>query len=382
MINSIRVKGFRGIREAEARFDRLNLLIGASGSGKSVLLSAIGLARLAWKADDSLPLYLDKARQSGALRHWDLPRCAPVSVELRGDDNSRFKMEIRGWDPEGVSNLEIEIETAGPRGSDYFSKTFEQWMRYGGRVSDAFRVCANGFVGEIGGARIYDFADAEALSSACGVDDAWHLRGGGDNLAAWLRWLNINQPDLFKAIEAQARRLGFIDGLLIEVEDGLACLRWRNARDKRVVDASLMPEGALRFIALCAVLLEPKITRSWTILLDCPERGLDPHCRWILSGLMKSAAAKYQVIAATRSSRLVDEFGAADLLIANRVAGGCEYARIDPARFEAHCDEMSAGELWECNHFGGGYGVIDDERMDLDLARRRWEANAVSFGYR
>ena len=43
MINSLHIRNFKSIADAQLEFGRVNLLVGANGSGKSNLLEAIGL---------------------------------------------------------------------------------------------------------------------------------------------------------------------------------------------------------------------------------------------------------------------------------------------------------------------------------------------------
>lgn len=65
-------------------------------------------------------------------------------------------------------------------------------------------------------------------------------------------------------------------------------------------------DGTLRFMALATLFLQPRLPN--VIVLDEPELGLHPSAIVVLAALAKSAATRVQVILATQSTRLVDEF--------------------------------------------------------------------------
>jgi len=60
-----------------------------------------------------------------------------------------------------------------------------------------------------------------------------------------------------------------------------------------------------------------------------------------------------QVIVSTQSSLLLDHFEPEDVLVANRVEGGAQITRLDPARLAEWLEDYSLGQLWEKNELGG-----------------------------
>jgi hypothetical protein len=49
----------------------------------------------------------------------------------------------------------------------------------------------------------------------------------------------------------------------------------------------------------------------------------------------------------------LDHFQPEDVLVANRVEGGTELTRLDPAQLAEWLEEYSLGQLWEKNELGG-----------------------------
>jgi predicted ATPase len=69
--------------------------------------------------------------------------------------------------------------------------------------------------------------------------------------------------------------------------------------------------------------------------------------------LVRTASEKTQVIISTQSPLLLDHFQPEEVLVANRVAGGTEFTRLDGARLASWLEDYSLGQLWEKNELGG-----------------------------
>ncbi len=90
-------------------------------------------------------------------------------------------------------------------------------------------------------------------------------------------------------------------------------------------------------------------------VLDEPEFGLHPAALSSLAGMVKSAARKSQIILATQSPRLVDEFRADDVLVVEREkqTRASRVYRLDEGSLEQWLARYSLSELWEKNILGG-----------------------------
>ena len=87
-------------------------------------------------------------------------------------------------------------------------------------------------------------------------------------------------------------------------------------------DYVMLPEqfsdGTIRFIALATLLFQPKKTMPNMIIIDEPELGLHPFAITQLAEMIKEASMNTQVIVATQSPGLVDEFEANQIIIIER----------------------------------------------------------------
>lgn len=90
-----------------------------------------------------------------------------------------------------------------------------------------------------------------------------------------------------------------------------------------------------------------------TILLDEPELGLHPYAISLLAGLLQSAAARTQVIVATQSVTLINQFTPEDIIVVDREDKQSVFRHLDKKVIENWMEESSIGELWEKNILGG-----------------------------
>lgn len=107
-------------------------------------------------------------------------------------------------------------------------------------------------------------------------------------------------------------------------------------------------------MALATLLLRSATELPNVIVLDEPELGLHPYAMNVLGAMVRAAATQVQVVLATQSPRLVDEFEPGDIVVLEAAAGsGTKCHRPKPGALAAWLEEYSLGELWEKNHFGG-----------------------------
>jgi predicted ATPase len=98
-------------------------------------------------------------------------------------------------------------------------------------------------------------------------------------------------------------------------------------------------------------LLQPKLPAL--VVLDEPELGLHPFAIVQLAEMLQIAARESQVLIATQSVTLMNQFQLDDLVVVERDQGSSGFSRPDAERLSAWLDEYGLGELWEKNLLGG-----------------------------
>jgi predicted ATPase len=113
-----------------------------------------------------------------------------------------------------------------------------------------------------------------------------------------------------------------------------------------------LSDGSLRFICLVTALLQPKPPS--TIVIDEPELGLHPEAIRILGELIRDASNRTQLIVATQSPLLIDQFSIEDIVVVNREGGQSTFQRLELEDFDKWLDNYSVGELWTKNVIKAG----------------------------
>ena len=90
------------------------------------------------------------------------------------------------------------------------------------------------------------------------------------------------------------------------------------------------------------------------IIIDEPELGLHPEAIGILSELIQDAAKRTQIVVATQSPLLLDQFAIEDIVVVNRRNGQSTFERLERADYDQWLKEYSVGQLWTKNVIQGG----------------------------
>jgi predicted ATPase len=217
----------------------------------------------------------------------------------------------------------------------------------------------------LSGIRAYQFhdtSDTARIKDRCYVDDAGHLRHDAGNLAAFLKMLKgyASYEKYYNRIVRHIQRVmpqfGDFDLELIPGSGEYVRLNWRDSfNGDYLFDPHQISDGSLRFMALAALLLQPPDLLPKFIVLDEPELGLHPAAISELAGMVKIAAQHTQVLLATQSTRLVDEFDLENLVIVERdPEKHCSvFKKLQAEQLEDWLARYSLSELWEKNVLGG-----------------------------
>ena len=189
------------------------------------------------------------------------------------------------------------------------------------------------------------------------VNDNRFLQADGSNLAAFLYFLRQKEEPSYSLIRRTVQRVApFFDDFRLEplrLKPDYIKLEWRHKNSDQYFDASSLSDGTLRFIALATLFLQPSHYLPSVILVDEPELGLHPYAIEMLASLIRQASKNTQVIVSTQSSLLLDHCEPEDVLVANRVGGGAQIARLEHEQLATWLEDYSLGQLWEKNEFAG-----------------------------
>ena len=127
-------------------------------------------------------------------------------------------------------------------------------------------------------------------------------------------------------------------------------LEWKEKGSDAYFNASSLSDGTLRFICLATLLLQPQLPA--VVLLDEPELGLHPAAVTLLADLLGSAATRTQVIVATHSVTLVNQFEPDSVWTVDREDNQSVFRHLSQTDMSAWLNDYGLGELWEKNVLG------------------------------
>ena len=342
MLDRIKIRGYKSIRELDLPLGSINILIGSNGAGKSNFISFFKLVNNIY--EQRLQSY---TKQVGAenLLYYGLKKTQEVFGSLVFSDNA-YTFSLHPKDDGGMF---IAKEVSWYRYSDWGSQSsnIEE-----SEIKTSTLMRNNYLQQYLQSYKIYHFHDTSKgspLRSSAKVNDNRVLREDGGNLPAYLYLMQQKYPKTLKRIESVVRSvMPYFERFDLEPQalDGSIELVWNDvdAPDK-YFSAHDLSDGSIRFIALAALLLQPELPKI--IIIDEPELGLHPVAVTMLAGMIHSAAARgCQIIVSTQSVNLINNFEAEDIVTVDRRDGQSVFNRLSKDSLKSWIEDYTLGELW------------------------------------
>lgn len=347
-LKSIEIDGFTSIRSASVTLGQINVLVGANGAGKSNFIRVFEL--LGRIVDNDLRLFVGRSGGANALCTAGEDQ---IRVALHGE--ARYQATLV---PAADDELVFESEWIGHlgRGNEIGRGHRETKLHEHVEVPSGEDSVAAPVVDLLRGCRVYHFHDTSTkapVKKRVSTADNLQLRNDAGNLAAVLLHLRDSAPPAYRRIVRTINLVApFFRDFVLQPEQGDRLrLRWRQTDSDLVFSADQMSDGTLRFICLTTLLLHPRLPSL--VVLDEPELGLHPFAVVQLAQLLRQASTRSQVVIATQSVTLMNQFGLDALIVVERQEGASVFERPDPDRLRDWLAEYSLGDLWEKNLLGG-----------------------------
>ncbi len=370
-IKKISINGFKSIRELhEFELRDLNIIIGANGSGKSNFVQVFQLL-MAMSGKKFQNFILENGGSDNFLHNG--PKSSPIiSMEFEFESQSSYSKGSNFYRFELTPTVDERFLVSEER--RYLTN---KWMPYGSssqesRLSDEreekslldeqYHGVGYFVYQSIAKWMVYHFHDTSSMAPMRRseiIDDNKLLRNNGSNIAPFL--LKIKNQLFFPSyyrdlVNAIRLVMPFFDDFRLDVQqkgvEEKVKLSWQQKGSDFPMQPYHLSDGSIRFICLATALLNP--FPPSVIVIDEPELGLHPEAIRILGELIQDAAKRTQIIVATQSPLLLDQFSIEDIVVVNRKEGQSTFERLNREDFNEWLNNYSVGELWSKNVIQGG----------------------------
>lgn len=341
MIRKIHIENYKTIKSLDLELRRINILIGANGSGKSNFLSFFNFIGSRYR--DDLKRYFAQNGGSDGILYYGVKNSGYFSGEIDFTNNVKYSFRLI---PNIYNSLDFEYEKIHKNEiewrdiSDYNSQNFDDSLR-----NSLFNLWAYHF---------NDTGFTSPIKKICNVSDNRFLRKNGDNLSAFLYFLQLKHRKVLSNIETLINSISpnFKNFNLKPSADNNENiqLEWTDKYSDKYLNAHYLSDGLLRFICLSALLLQPE--PPGIIIIDEPELGLHPSAINMLSSIIHVASENAQIIISTQLPELVNHFEPEEIIVVERKQQESRFDRLNKKELKNWMQEYSLSELWDMNVIG------------------------------
>ncbi len=384
-LNKISVTGFKSIKELkDLELKNLNILIGANGAGKSNFIEIFKMLMSITKKGFS-KFILERGGADNFL--FNGPKVtSKIKMEFdftptpysRLKDSNFYRFELTPTVDEKFLIYEqhscLENKLRSYEGPSEESCLYDEPNKLSVKDLNKKGVEYNIYK-SISNCMVYHFHDtgpSSLMRRSRIIEDHHKLREDAANIAPFLLSLKTKKVDertlsvskskyeyynnYKRIIEAIRLVIPFFDDFRLDVkklgESEKVRLSWNQIGSDFPMQPYHLSDGSIRFICLITALLQPHPPS--TIIIDEPELGLHPEAIMILAELIQAAAKRTQVIVATQSPLLIDQFNIEDIIVVNRENEASTFKRLKEKDFSVWLENYSVGELWTKNVIDGG----------------------------
>ncbi|MDR0995713.1 MAG: AAA family ATPase [Tannerella sp.] len=364
-LTQLTMSGFKSIapeKPLTIELGDVTVLLGANGSGKSNIINFFKM--MSFMMTGNFQSYIAKTGTSEVFFYYGLKHTEHIDGKLLFEDKNNkdtYQFSLTHAVPDTlIFNSEV-IEWQKEGDDKPFKLPLELNFKESALLNYKSNQTAHVIYKRLANCKVYQFHDSSPESKirqASHKDLADYLQAEGGNLAAFLYRLKEKFPAYYGKIIRYIQQVmpQFHDFYLEPNEKGFVMLKWTdNSPDDYMMLPQQFSDGTIRFIALATLLLQPPETMPNLILIDEPELGLHPYAINQLGYMIKAASEHAQVVVATQSPGLVDEFEANQVTVVEKdEEKGCTIAhKLNEDDLKAWLKDYSLGQLWNKGVFGG-----------------------------
>lgn len=358
ILRSVRVNGYKSIKDQKIEISDLNVLIGQNGAGKSNFISLFEFLKDI--INQRLQFFVKKSGGAEQLLYCGSKISSELSITVDFDPNL-YRIRLS---PTSSDGLFIDSEDCGI------------WSGIGDRVDRPNWESATKSSNEsilatkekspvqqytydtLKNWRVYHFHDTSetaGMKKYSSVNDSAFLFEDASNIAAYLYFIQQTEREYYdRIVKAVQLVVPFFKDFILRLnplKPDTIILMWQDLNSDKIFPAAALSDGSSRFICMATLLLQKNL--PLLIIIDGPELGLHPNAITVLASLLRKASTRSQVIISTQSVNLVNEFEANNIIVVDRHGGESTFHRLNTDELRDWLDAYSLGDVWEKNVIGG-----------------------------
>lgn len=364
MLTKVELKGYKSIKDLTLDLKKINILIGANGSGKSNFISFFKLLRWMMQTPGQFQMFVGKSGGANSLLFDGAEVTPQLTASLEFETEAGINEYFMRLSHAASDTFIFVEEKYRFSRNTYQSKASWNFLDAGHREAKLLDVAAQGedktaqtILALLQNCVVYQFhntSETARIRQRWTIEDNRYLREDGANLASFLLRLREFNYKVYSRIVETIRLIApfFID-FVLETVGNSVILQWQEQDTDLIFSSHQASDGTLRTMALVSLLLQPEDDLPNVIILDEPELGLHPYAINIVAGLLQSISNKTQIIIATQSPMLIDCFEPEDIIIVERKERESRFCRQNSEQLKDWLEDYSLSELWNKNIIGG-----------------------------
>jgi predicted ATPase len=180
-----------------------------------------------------------------------------------------------------------------------------------------------------------------------------YLESDCSNLCLVLSEIALNTRAKKRLIQELKSFYHDVEDYEIHTSDSSVQIMFHETGLRKVVPATRLSDGTLRYLCLLAILCHP--TPPPLVCIEEPELGMHPDILPNLGKLLIEASERTQLIITTHSANLIDSFTDIPeaVIVAEKQGGGTQLNRLEQSQLAHWLQNYQLGDLWMRGDIGG-----------------------------